>query len=103
MLISETGTGLYGVVQTALGYELVEVSERKLEIPQPSDFERAQDKAFADWQASQLASSRVQGLSDAWREAIPEDPLPRQVAPFLVEENFGLPTLIPTGTGTPRS
>ncbi|GAB4556487.1 MAG: hypothetical protein OHK0023_28910 [Anaerolineae bacterium] len=103
VLISETGTGLYGVVQTALGYELVEVSERKLEIPQPSDFERAQDKAFADWQASQLASSRVQGLSDAWREAIPEDPLPRQVAPFLVEENFGLPTLIPTGTGTPRS
>jgi hypothetical protein len=40
----------------------------------------------------------VTALSDAWHAAIPDDPLPRQVAPFMIEENFGLPTPGPTAT-----
>jgi parvulin-like peptidyl-prolyl isomerase len=95
-------TGLFGPIETANGFEIVRVDERTLNVPDPSELEEAASRAFVDWQDEQVGSDRVQALSDAWRDAIPGDPLPRDVAPYLTEAFFGLPTPAPTGTGTPE-
>ncbi len=92
--------GLYGVLQTAAGYELLLVEDRRVNIPNPQEVERAVESAFRDWQARRLAVDLIT-VSEVWRQAIPTDPLPRQVAPFLTEETFGLPTPAPTAAPTP--
>jgi parvulin-like peptidyl-prolyl isomerase len=100
LLATSTENGLYGVVRTAAGYELLLVEERRFNVPSPQEVERAVEAAFRDWQARRLALD-LTTLSDAWQSAIPTDPLPRQVAPFLSEEAFGLPTPLPTAVPTP--
>ncbi|MFQ3536308.1 MAG: peptidylprolyl isomerase [Aggregatilineales bacterium] len=100
LLATNTENGLYGVVRTAAGYELLSVEERRFNLPSPQEVERAVEAAFRDWQARRLASD-LTTLSDVWQSAIPTDPLPRQVAPFLSEEAFGLPTPLPTPAPTP--
>ncbi|MCS6871733.1 MAG: peptidylprolyl isomerase [Anaerolineae bacterium] len=99
-LATNTENGLFGVLQTAAGYELILVEERRFNLPSPQEVERATEAAFRSWQARRLALD-LTTLSDAWRTAIPSDPLPRQVAPFLSEEAFGLPTPLPTAVPTP--
>jgi hypothetical protein len=99
-LAASAENGLYGVLRTAAGYELLLVEERRFNVPSPQELERAVESAFSAWQAERLAVD-LTALSDAWRTAIPRDPLPRQVAPFLSEEAFGLPTPLPTPAPTP--
>jgi parvulin-like peptidyl-prolyl isomerase len=93
-----TANGLLGPIQTTAGFEIVRVEDRKVDIPKPADLDQAQNNAFTQWQNEQATSNRVTALSDSWHDAIPDDPLPRQVAPFMIEENFGLPTPGPTAT-----
>jgi parvulin-like peptidyl-prolyl isomerase len=90
-LAANTENGLYGPLRTAAGHELLLVEERRFSVPNPQELERAVEAAFSAWQAQRLAVD-LTPLSDAWQAAIPTDPLPRQVAPFLSEEAFGLPT-----------
>jgi parvulin-like peptidyl-prolyl isomerase len=99
-LAASAENGLYGVLRTSAGYELLLVEERRFNVPSPQELERAVEAAFNAWQAERLAID-LTALSDAWRTAIPSDPLPRQVAPFLSEETFGLPTPLPTPVPTP--
>jgi parvulin-like peptidyl-prolyl isomerase len=93
-----TANGLLGPIQTSAGFEIVQVEDRQVNIPKPADLDQAQNNAFTQWQNEQAASNRVTVLSDSWHDSIPDDPLPRQVAPFMIEENFGLPTPGPTAT-----
>ena len=100
LVAASAGDGLFGPVAFEGGYEIVQVSERQVRLPNPQDLEQATDQAFSQWQIGRVARL-VAALSDAWRDAIPEDPLPRDVAPFLREEFFGLPTPAPTPSATP--
>ncbi len=100
LLATQTENGLYGALQTAAGYELLLVEERRFNLPSPQELEKAVEAAFRAWQARRLAVD-LTTLSEGWRSAIPTDPLPRQVAPFLSEEAFGLPTPLPTALPTP--
>jgi hypothetical protein len=93
--------GLLGPIETASGVYVVAYEDRKFDVPKPEDVERAQNSAFDAWQRRQMSSSLVAPLSDAWRKAIPADPLPREVAPFMREELLGLPTPNTTTTPTP--
>jgi parvulin-like peptidyl-prolyl isomerase len=93
-------TGLFGPIETVDGFEIVRVDERTVDVPDPADLAEAASSAYVDWQDEQAAPERVRTLSDAWRDAMPADPLPRDVATYLTEEFFGMPTPAPTGTGT---
>lgn len=90
--------GLFGPVQTANGYEIALIENRKVDIPNPEELDRAAEQTFIKWQLEQVQSGTVVQVSEVWRNAIPTDPLPIQVAPFLTEASFGLPTLVPTAT-----
>ncbi len=91
---------LFGPLETAAGWEVVQITDRQLDIPQPEELDKAADRAFSRWQTQKIASAYVTQHSDVWRAAVPRDPLPREVAPYLTEENFGLPTPPPTSTAT---
>jgi parvulin-like peptidyl-prolyl isomerase len=92
--------GLFGPFSAAQGFEIVLVEDRKLEMPKPGDISDAEAKAFAAWQTERASSNYVAALNDVWKKAIPADPLPRDVSPLMREENFGLPTVAPTGQPT---
>lgn len=92
------GNGLVGPVETAAGFEVALMEDRQVNIASPEEVEKAARQAFQRWQDERANSAYVTVLSDAWKQAIPADPLPREVAPFLREENFGLPTPAPTAT-----
>jgi parvulin-like peptidyl-prolyl isomerase len=93
-------SGLIGPFNTAQGFEILSVDDRRVNVPGPGDLEKAEDQAYVDWQSKKASSSFVATLSDAWKNAIPTDPLPRDVSPLMREENFGLPTPRPAVTAT---
>ncbi len=88
--------GLLEPIATKQGYQVILYEDRKVEIPQPADVAKSEALAFSNWQTSRANSNYVAPLSDVWKEAIPADPLPRDVSPLMREENFGLPTPAPT-------
>ncbi len=92
---------IVGPIQTKRGFEIAQRLEHKVTVPKADEVEKLTTQAFADWQTERQASAFVQPLNEAWQAAIPDDPLPRQVAPFLIEANFGLPTPAPTLMATP--
>lgn len=92
--------GTIGPIRTDGGYDLVVIEDRKVEIPQPGDVERAIQRAYVDWQTAQV-DSLVRAQDNIWQQLIPTDPIPVQVAPYMREENFGLPTLAPSETPRP--
>lgn len=85
-----------GPFKRSAGYELYFLQDRRVVMQQPKDLEKAEAEAYVAWQQEKLNSSYVVKLSESWRQAIPADPLPREVSPLMVEQNFGLPTPIPT-------
>lgn len=89
-----------GPIQAGDKWEVVYVEERKIDVPSPADLERLRQQAFVDWLTNQANSLLVTSLNDTWQTLIPTDPLPRDVAPFMTEENFGLPTPVPTSMRT---
>jgi parvulin-like peptidyl-prolyl isomerase len=93
---SSANTGLFGPFDTGQGFEIVLVESRTVNVPKPGDISDAEGKAFTAWQSEKTSSNFVAALSDAWKKAIPADPLPRDVSPLMREENFGLPTVAPT-------
>jgi parvulin-like peptidyl-prolyl isomerase len=90
--------GLYGPIATGRGFEVIQVDDRKVNLPKPEEIDRTESQTFSAWQSDKVNSSYVAALNDVWQKAIPADPLPRDVSPLMREENFGLPTLQPTGT-----
>jgi len=100
ILQNATENQIVGPIQTQQGYEVVQFLERKVNLPKPEDVDSLTTKAFVAWQNERESSAFVQSLTDAWKQAIPGDPFPRDVAPFLSEENFGLPTPVPTPTNS---
>jgi len=88
--------GLLEPIATKQGYEVILYEDRKVDIPKPEDVARLQAVAFSNWQTNRANSNFVSPLSDVWKNAIPSDPLPRDVSPLMREENFGLPTPAPT-------
>jgi parvulin-like peptidyl-prolyl isomerase len=89
-----------GPFSTPNGFELYLVEDRKLTILKPNELEQVQLQAYVDWQTQRANSNFVVTLSDTWKRSIPTDPLPRDVSPLMVEQNFGLPTPQPTLTTT---
>lgn len=98
--INGKANGLYGPIATGRGFEVIQVDDRKVNLPKPAEIDQAQSQAFSAWQTGKANSSYVAALNDVWQKAIPIDPLPRDVSPLMREENFGLPTLQPTGTAS---
>jgi parvulin-like peptidyl-prolyl isomerase len=92
---------LVGPIAAGETFEVVLLVSRTVNVPKPEEVEQAKARAFTNWLADQATSLNVTSLSDVWRSAIPSDPLPRDVAPFMIEENFKLPTPVPTATPTP--
>jgi parvulin-like peptidyl-prolyl isomerase len=95
-LNSSEALGLLPPIKTEAGYAVVYATDRQINVSNPEDLEKAQTDAFIAWQNQQADSALVAPLSDAWLALTPTDPLPKQVAPYLTEENFGLPPLVPT-------
>ncbi len=94
-------TGLIGPFSTPQGFMLLSVDDHRVNVPKPEDVDNAESQAYVDWQSKQASSKLVVALSEAWKDAIPTDPLPRDVSPIMREENFGLPTPLPTAVATP--
>lgn len=96
--------GLLPVITVGDGtFEIVNLLERKVTVPKPQDVSDEVTRQFQAWQKAQAESTLVTTLTDAWKTAVPGDPLPRDVATFMTEENFGLPTPVPTGSPTPQA
>jgi hypothetical protein len=93
---SSSENKVFGPIQTANGFEIIKVDDRRFDLPNPADISKAEEQAYNRWLSSRAESNFVASLGDVWRDAIPNDPLPRQVAPYLAEEYLGLPTLTPT-------
>lgn len=98
---SSKSNGLIGPIATSKGFEVIFIDDHKIKVPQPADLDQAKSIAFNTWQENKINSDFVMPLSDVWKNAIPADPLPRDVSPLMREENFGLPTPGPTQTFTP--
>jgi parvulin-like peptidyl-prolyl isomerase len=101
VLQASKDNGLFGPIQTANGFELISLEDRKINIPKPADLDKERSQLFTQWQVRKAESDFVTVLNDSWKQAIPTDPLPRDVSPLMIEENFGLPTPQPTITATP--
>ncbi|MBX3083984.1 MAG: peptidylprolyl isomerase [Anaerolineae bacterium] len=93
---------LVGPIAAEGKFEVILLQDRKINIPKPTDLDDAKKRAFTDWLAREANSSAVTSYTESWKDAIPTDPLPRDVAAFMKEENFNLPTPAPT-TATPNS
>jgi len=97
---AKSENGIVGPIRTDGGYDVVVIEDRKMNIPQPGDIERAIQRAYVNWQTAQV-DALVRAQDDIWKQVIPTDPIPVQVAPYMREENFGLPTLAPSETPRP--
>jgi parvulin-like peptidyl-prolyl isomerase len=95
--------GLFGPIEADGKFEVALVESRDFKVLEPAEVDQINREAYVRWQRDRANSSYVQSFGDAWKTQIPADPLPRQVAPFLVEESFGLPTLVPTPIETPAA
>lgn len=82
--------GIFGPIQTANGYEIVRVEDRKFEIPDPAEISQAEAQAFSRWLNTRAGSNFVISLSNLWQTETPTDPQPRDVAPYLDEAWLGL-------------
>ncbi len=97
-VMASTGNSLLGPIATRDGVEIIQIEDRKVNVPKPGDIADAETKAFTAWQTDRASSNEVAALSDVWKQAIPGDPLPRDVSPLMREENLGLPTVQPGAT-----
>jgi parvulin-like peptidyl-prolyl isomerase len=97
---ASTGYGLIGPIATKQGFEVIHYEDRKTNVPNPEQVGAAQTRAYNTWLSARASSNFVVALNETWPQAIPADPLPRDVSPLMREERFGLPTAAQTAVQT---
>jgi parvulin-like peptidyl-prolyl isomerase len=95
---ASSGYGLLGPIATKQGFEIIQYEDRKTNVPNLEQVGAAQTRAYNTWLSAKASSNDVVTLNQIWQQAIPADPLPRDVSPLMREERFGLPTAQPAAT-----
>jgi len=79
------GAGLnevFGPVQTEYGYHIAKVTERTVNMLTPDQYDEAKAMHFQNWLRDEV---RAVAIDEVWREVVPDDPQPENVAPYLLE------------------
>jgi hypothetical protein len=95
---ASSGYGLLGPIATKQGFEIIQYEDRKTNVPNLEQVGAAQTRAYNTWLSAKASSNDVVTLNQIWQQAIPADPLPRDVSPLMREERFGLQTAQPAAT-----
>ncbi len=73
---------VFGPVQTEYGYHIAKVTERTINMLSPEQYDEAKAMHFQNWLRDEV---RAVEIDEVWREVVPDDPQPEDVAPYLLD------------------
>jgi parvulin-like peptidyl-prolyl isomerase len=82
---------IIGPFELDAGWYVAKVGQPVFDVPQPEDLDAMRQQHFLDWVEAQMDDPDYTVDYDNWVELTPQEPLPRDVSPLLVEENMVLP------------
>ncbi|MBN2305560.1 MAG: peptidyl-prolyl cis-trans isomerase [Anaerolineae bacterium] len=96
---------IVGPISIPQGWYVALVGEEVFDILSPTDVDALREQHFLNWIEGLMDDPAYMEDFENWERHIPQEPLPRDVSPLLVEENFvfpptATPTLAPAPTAT---
>ncbi len=91
------GDEIIGPVQTRTGYHVLQVTDRRPNIPTPREYDELRAAYFQNWLSAQAGAVEVDPI---WREVYPSDPRPIDYAPYLGELAAQVRALLETPPAT---
>lgn len=80
-----------GPYPTDAGWYVAIILDEELDVFQPEDLDAMREDHYVNWINAQLEDPSFVTTDDMWRDFVPTDPLPRDVSPYMRDENFTLP------------
>ncbi|MBN1965049.1 MAG: peptidylprolyl isomerase [Anaerolineae bacterium] len=78
---AETGE-IIGPIETDYGWHIAQVTDRELSVLSPQQYDEIKALHFQNWLRAEI---RAVEIDEVWRQVVPADPQPVDVAPFLGE------------------
>lgn len=91
------GDEIIGPVQTRTGYHVLQVTDRRPNIPTPREYDELRAAYFQNWLSGRARAIEVDPI---WREVYPSDPQPIDYAPYLGELAAQVRALLETPPAT---
>lgn len=88
---------IVGPLATPQGWYVALIGQEVFEMLTPADIDALREDYFLGWIERQMDDPDLIDDYENWQDYIPQEPLPRDVSPLLVEENM----VLPEDTGDP--
>jgi hypothetical protein len=85
---------IVGPLLTSQGWYVALVGNEVFDVLSPQDVEAVREQYFLDWVEAQMDDAEYVEDYDNWFDYIPQEPLPRDVSPWLQEEYMTIPEYI---------